>query len=124
MRGSKRNCASRSKCRKHCSQRNCPSASHRRTTPHGSLPRSRLAGTAYAETRLELEVGDLVVFCSDGVFEANDLLLREFGTARLLKVIEESRQRSAREIVDAIFDAVQEFRGEAVPNDDMTAVAV
>jgi serine phosphatase RsbU (regulator of sigma subunit) len=42
----------------------------------------------------------------------------------LLRVIEESRERSAREIVDAIFTAVEEFRGEALPNDDMTAVAV
>jgi serine phosphatase RsbU (regulator of sigma subunit) len=88
------------------------------------VPIGTFAGTTYDEIRLDLQVGDLFVFCSDGVFEANDLLLREFGTARLLKVIEESRQRSAREIVDAIFSAVQEFRGEAIPNDDMTAVAV
>ncbi len=71
-----------------------------------------------------MQAGDLFVFCSDGVFEANDLLLREFGAARLIKVIEESRDKSAREIVDAIFAAVQDFRGEAQPNDDMTAVAV
>lgn len=32
--------------------------------------------------------------------------------------------RSARELVDAIFAAVQEFRGETTPNDDMTAVAI
>jgi sigma-B regulation protein RsbU (phosphoserine phosphatase) len=64
------------------------------------------------------------VFCSDGVFEANDLLLREFGSARLMKVLEEVRDRPAKQIVDAIFAAVQEFRGEAQPNDDMTAVAV
>ena len=30
----------------------------------------------------------------------------------------------AREIVDAIFAAVQEFRGDTPPNDDMTAVAL
>jgi serine phosphatase RsbU (regulator of sigma subunit) len=58
------------------------------------------------------------------VFEANDLFLREFGAARLLSVIDESRDQSPREIVDSIFDAVQQFRGEALPNDDMTAVAV
>ena len=64
------------------------------------------------------------VFCSDGIFEANDLLLREFGVARLMKAIDESRHQPARGIVDAIFDAVHEFRGDAMPNDDMTAVAV
>jgi sigma-B regulation protein RsbU (phosphoserine phosphatase) len=87
--------------------------------PLGSFP-----GSTYDELTLDLQAGDLFVFCSDGVFEANDLLLREFGTARLMKVIEEVRDRPAKEIVDAIFTAVQEFRGEAQPNDDMTAVAV
>jgi serine phosphatase RsbU (regulator of sigma subunit) len=38
--------------------------------------------------------------------------------------VAETRQRSAREIVDAIFTAVKEFRGDTAPNDDMTAVAV
>ena len=87
--------------------------------PLGSFP-----GSTYDELALDLQAGDLFVFCSDGVFEANDLLLREFGSARLMKVLEEVRDRPAKQIVDAIFAAVAEFRGEAQPNDDMTAVAV
>jgi sigma-B regulation protein RsbU (phosphoserine phosphatase) len=87
--------------------------------PLGSFP-----GTTYEEVALELAPGDLFVFCSDGVFEANDLLGREFGVTRLLKTLEGARAKSAREIVDAIFHDVAEFRGEAAPNDDMTAVAV
>jgi sigma-B regulation protein RsbU (phosphoserine phosphatase) len=87
--------------------------------PLGSFP-----GSNYDELTLDLKPGDLFVFCTDGVFEANDNLLREFGTARLLKVIEDSREQSARAIVDAIFEGVQEFRGDAMPNDDMTAVAL
>jgi sigma-B regulation protein RsbU (phosphoserine phosphatase) len=58
------------------------------------------------------------------VFEANDALGREFGAERLIEIVNETRQKTAREIVDAIFAAVQQFRGEAVPNDDMTAVAL
>jgi serine phosphatase RsbU (regulator of sigma subunit) len=38
--------------------------------------------------------------------------------------VRETRSRSAREIVDAIFAAVVAFRGAASQNDDMTAVAV
>ena len=64
------------------------------------------------------------MFCTDGVFEANDALGREFGAERLLKVVDEVRTQTAREIVDAIFAAVQEFRGDTPPNDDMTAVAL
>jgi sigma-B regulation protein RsbU (phosphoserine phosphatase) len=64
------------------------------------------------------------VFCTDGVFEANDALGREFGADRLLDVVRAERQKPARELVDAIFAAVQEFRGDTPPNDDMTAVAL
>jgi sigma-B regulation protein RsbU (phosphoserine phosphatase) len=88
------------------------------------LPLGSFPGSSYDELTLDLRAGDLYVFCSDGVFEANDLQQREFGSARLLKVIEESKELTAKAIVDAIFDAVEEFRGEAQPNDDMTAVAV
>jgi sigma-B regulation protein RsbU (phosphoserine phosphatase) len=87
--------------------------------PLGSFP-----GSTYDTLTLDLKAGDLFVFCSDGVFEANDLLYREFGSERLHEVINASRDKSAREIVDAIFHAVEDFRGEALPYDDMTAVAI
>ena len=87
--------------------------------PLGSFP-----GSSYDELTLDLKAGDLFVFCSDGVFDANDVRLHEFGAKRLTDVIEASRALPAKGIVDAIFTAVQEFRGEALPNDDMTAVAV
>jgi sigma-B regulation protein RsbU (phosphoserine phosphatase) len=87
--------------------------------PLGSFP-----GSTYDELTFELAAGDLFVFCTDGVVEAHDALGREFGAARLRGVVEGARQRSARDIVDAIFAAVQEFRADAQPNDDMTAVAL
>jgi serine phosphatase RsbU (regulator of sigma subunit) len=64
------------------------------------------------------------VFCTDGIFEAFDGLGREFGAARLADVVAATRERPSHEIVDAIFAAVQEFRGDGLPNDDMTAVAI
>ena len=88
------------------------------------VPLGSFAGSEYDELTYPLAHGDVFVFCSDGVSEANDALGREFGSARLLDIIGTSRQKSAHEIVDAIFDAVQDFRGEAPPSDDMTAVAV
>ena len=36
----------------------------------------------------------------------------------------EEQQKPARELVDAIFAAVGEFRGDTPPNDDMTAVVL
>ena len=87
--------------------------------PLGSFP-----GSSYDEAAFALSPGDLFVFFTDGVSEAQDALGREFGIARLLRVIEESQDKTAREMVDAIFAAVQDFRGETPPNDDMTAVAI
>jgi len=88
------------------------------------VPLGSFAGSTYDELSFDLAAGDAFVFCTDGVFEANDALGREFGAERLLKVVAETRTRPAREIVDAIFAAVQDFRGDTAPNDDMTAVVL
>jgi sigma-B regulation protein RsbU (phosphoserine phosphatase) len=88
------------------------------------VPLGSFAGSTYDELAFDLAAGDVFVFCSDGVFEANDALGREFGAERLLEVVRAERQKPARELVDAIFAAVQDFRGDTPPNDDMTAVAL
>ena len=88
------------------------------------VPLGAFPGSAYDELTFDLAAGDVYVFCSDGVFEAHDSKRREFGTERLMKIVEETRQQSAQALVDAIFGAVQDFRGETMANDDMTAVAL
>jgi len=88
------------------------------------VPLGSFAGSAYDELSFDLSAGDLFVFCTDGVFEANDALGREFGAERLLQVVADTRTQTTREIVDAIFAAVQQFRADTPPNDDMTAVAL
>jgi len=88
------------------------------------VPLGSFAGSTYDEVSFDLAAGDLFVFCTDGVFEANDALGREFGAERLLEVVRSERSGSARTIVDAIVAAVQAFRGDTPPNDDMTAVVL
>jgi len=88
------------------------------------LPLGAFPGSSYDEMTFELARGDTYVFCTDGVFEASDGLGGEFGVKRLLRVVDEARHKPARELVDAIFAAVQEFRGDTPPNDDMTAVVL
>jgi serine phosphatase RsbU (regulator of sigma subunit) len=87
--------------------------------PLGSFP-----GSSYEELTLDLNVGDLYVFCTDGVVEATDGLDREFGAPRLHRVVHRLRDASAQAVVDGIFEAVEKFRGKTPPNDDMTAVVV
>jgi phosphoserine phosphatase RsbU/P len=88
------------------------------------VPLGSFAGSNYDEVVLDLKVGDLFVFCSDGVTEAQDSRLREFGSERLLGVVDQVHDQSARAIVDTIFAAVGEFRGDTPPNDDTTVVVV
>ena len=87
--------------------------------PLGSFP-----GTTYDEMTLPLHVGDVFVFCTDGIFETLNEDGTEFGSQRLCDVVNAYHALPARGIVDAIFDAVSVFRGQAPQNDDMTAVAV
>ncbi len=88
------------------------------------VPLGAFAGSRYNEIEFDLHKGDLFVFCTDGVYEAMNAEGAEFGTARVIEIVREARGLSSREIVDRIFAAVEVFRGDQPPNDDMTAVAV
>ena len=87
--------------------------------PLGSFP-----GITYDEITLPLRLGDVFVFCSDGIFDSMNEAGADFGARRLCDIVQKHRGLTARGIVDAIFDEVTAFRGQAPQDDDMTAVAV
>ncbi len=88
------------------------------------VPLGSFAGSSYDEASFDLAVGDVYVFCTDGVSEARDTAGREFGTTRLLDVVAANTRKSARDLVDAIFAEIREFSADAPTHDDMTAVVV
>jgi sigma-B regulation protein RsbU (phosphoserine phosphatase) len=88
------------------------------------VPLGSFQGSTYDEISFALHAGDTYVFCTDGVFEAMNENGEEFTAARLLEVVGGVRDRSPFEIVQAVFGAVHDWRGDTPPNDDMTAVAV
>jgi sigma-B regulation protein RsbU (phosphoserine phosphatase) len=88
------------------------------------VPLGSFNGSTYDEVSYALHAGDVFVFCTDGVFEAMDAEGGEFTSERLRDVVNASRDLPAKGIVEAIFRAVAEWRGETPPNDDMTAVVV
>ncbi len=99
----------------------------RRYLPDRSGPASVLSSvnTILHQRQLEEYYCTLCyAICSDGVSEAMNVNGEEFGSGRLIEIVERSRQLPPRALVDAIFDAVEVFREGASPNDDMTAVAV
>jgi sigma-B regulation protein RsbU (phosphoserine phosphatase) len=88
------------------------------------VPLGSFSGTTYDEATYPLAPGDVFVICSDGISEAMNEDGEEFTASRLIAVVEQTRQGTAKAIVDAIFEAVEAFRGDATQNDDMTAVAI
>ncbi len=88
------------------------------------VPLGSFGGSSYDEVSFDLAAGDVFLFCSDGVFEANDARGREFGVERLSRVVLDASGQPARAIVEEVFTAVADFRGEARAKDDMTVVAI
>jgi sigma-B regulation protein RsbU (phosphoserine phosphatase) len=88
------------------------------------VPLGSFAGSTYDEVSFELLAGDVWVFCSDGIHEATDDRGREFGTERLTNIVLETRKLPAKAIVESVFAAVTDFRGEIPAKDDMTVVAL
>jgi serine phosphatase RsbU (regulator of sigma subunit) len=88
------------------------------------VPLGSFAGSSYDEVSFDLVAGDVYVFCTDGVFEATDFRGRDFGVDRLTQVVLDSSKLPARTIVESVFAAVADFRGEMRAKDDMTVVAL
>ena len=66
----------------------------------------------------------MFVFCTDGIYETFNAADDEFGTARVAEIVQARRGETAAVIADAIFEAVEGFRGDAPQADDMTVVVV
>ena len=88
------------------------------------VPLGSFGSSTYDEVQVPLAPGDVFVFCSDGISEAFNEAGEEFGSPRLLDVIERTHQQPAKEIVAEIFGAVQMFCGDAEQIDDRTVVVV
>jgi len=88
------------------------------------IPLGSFGSSQYDDVTVPLEVGDIFVLCSDGIFEAFDEESHEFGAQRVIDVIERTHTQPAKEIVSALFSAVQTFCEDAEQSDDRTVVVV
>jgi phosphoserine phosphatase RsbU/P len=88
------------------------------------VPLGSFGSSTYDEVSFELHTGDLFVFCSDGIFETWNAAGQEFGAGGIVKAITENRDKPAKDIVSAIFGAMQAFRGASEQTDDQTVVVV
>lgn len=77
---------------------------------------------------IELAPGDLLILYTDGITEAINEEMEEFGRLQLESIVQETMQThptaSAGEIRTAIVEAVDEFVGNMIQYDDMTLLVI
>ena len=74
--------------------------------------------------RLEVEPGDAVILYSDGVTEAVNATLDQFGEDRLIRSVEQTDGLNAEETRAAILSDLAAFTGTTPARDDVTLVAL
>jgi sigma-B regulation protein RsbU (phosphoserine phosphatase) len=79
---------------------------------------------AFAQGALALEPGDFILLYTDGVTEATNAAMEEFGIERLVRVVESNRQNRARELLAALEAELGDFVGASLPADDVTVAIV
>ncbi len=70
------------------------------------------------------EKGNLLVMYTDGITEATNVEGEEFGTERMINIVQENRATSSKDLVEKIFKSVDEFTDEAPARDDRTLFIV
>lgn len=78
----------------------------------------------YHESTVQLRPNDIMVLYTDGITEAVDPDRRQFGESRLLRLVEENRDRSAAEIKQSIIDNVIAYASGQPTFDDITLIVV
>ena len=82
--------------------------------------------TEYQVIETQLNPGDCVVFCSDGIIEAGNAQEEIFGFERTSEAIRQGCRegQSAEELIDRLISAVKVFTGDTPQGDDMTVVVL
>lgn len=68
--------------------------------------------------------GQIILFGTDGIWEAHNPEGEVFGKASLFEIIRQYAAKSAGEMVAAIIDSLDRFRQGVIPEDDVTLVVV
>jgi sigma-B regulation protein RsbU (phosphoserine phosphatase) len=78
----------------------------------------------FEEKSVRLDPGDIVLLYTDGIIEAQNATGEFFGVDRLCRTLHHLREETPEAIVSALFENLDEFLGESVPQDDITLVAL
>lgn len=101
-----------------------PGTSPRRPFTTSGLVAGFRAGEAYESDVGTLAPGEMLVFFSDGIPEAWSASGEAFGQERLVDLLATKAGHEAREVVDAVIDAVHAHAAGTSQSDDITVLAL
>jgi sigma-B regulation protein RsbU (phosphoserine phosphatase) len=88
------------------------------------LPLGVMEESVYKESQKQIQSGQIILIVTDGIKESVNPQGEMFGSERLLDVIRDSADRPAREILDRVFESLNNFRHPLKADDDETLVVV
>ncbi|MCJ2165117.1 MULTISPECIES: SpoIIE family protein phosphatase [unclassified Pseudodesulfovibrio] len=88
------------------------------------LPLGVIRETRYFDETGELKPGQIIAVGTDGIWEARNREGVMFGKARYKEILRKHADGTAREILNAVFDAVHRYTGGSKPDDDITLVII
>lgn len=71
---------------------------------------------------IQLNPGDILLFLTDGIFEARARDGSQFGFDRTLDIIRQNRQNPAQQMLENLYQAIRSFSGVLPQEDDITAI--
>ncbi|MEC9094907.1 MAG: PP2C family protein-serine/threonine phosphatase, partial [Planctomycetota bacterium] len=80
--------------------------------------------TEFEEHSLQLEPGDRIYLYSDGVPEAMDHDLEEFGDERMLESLNQTSKAPVKTSVETLFDAVHQWCAQKGAKDDVSILGI
>jgi serine phosphatase RsbU (regulator of sigma subunit) len=78
----------------------------------------------YKEAEIRIDSGQIILIGTDGIKEACNSQGEYFGNDRLMTIIREHADKSAKEILNEVFDTLNSFRFPAERKDDETLVVI
>jgi len=78
----------------------------------------------YSRGRIQLRRNDVLLLCTDGIVEANNPNLEEYGAERLINFVRGHQACGAQELVAAVNNDVKRFAQAMPPTDDRVLIAI
>jgi sigma-B regulation protein RsbU (phosphoserine phosphatase) len=88
------------------------------------FPLGMFPNVSYDELTMTAKAGDVIVFISDGILDAENAEGEMYGQERLSGILCSHREQAAQEIADAVLADVSRFQGDQERFDDETIIVL